>query len=159
MLYIMDIRRIIEQEVMKTISENLDWVSDVKSDLPDNRILNKKFMVEMSLKNYLTLMYGYDFINVILTDGRVIEITIDGYNLTYSTYDSLTQLVEDQNLSSAVIGWDYEKNVLDSTKNSFDEVVKSYLEEFSMVTIPKVLDDMIRKVIPLDIYGIYTASL
>ena len=146
-----------KETIRKILSEEgMDWTSDVKASLPDDRMLKKKFMVEMSLQDYLVSMYGYDFIDVILTDGRVIEFTIDGHDVKYVVYNSLTELVDEQGLS-----WRTGEDEVLTNDNfeSFEKMVNNYLEEFTMSPVPKAIEDIMKKVIPLDIHGAYTGSL
>lgn len=145
------------ETIRKILSEEgMDWTSDVKASLPDDRVLKKVIKVELPFQDFLTSMYNYDFIDVILVDGRVIEITVDSYDVKYNRYNSLTDLVETDGLS-----W-VDANGVYLTRgdfNTFDEMVMSYVNEFSMDVVPKSIEGVIKKVIPLEIYGVYRGSL
>lgn len=146
-----------KEMIRKILSEEeMDWINDINTSLPDDRILKRVIKVELPFQDFLISMYNYDFIDVILVDGRVIEFTIDSHDLKYNRYDSLTDLVETDGLSWTDANGEY---LTRENFNSFDEMVMSYVNEFSMGVVTKTIEDVIKKVIPLDIYGIYRGGL
>lgn len=146
-----------KEMIRKILSEEeMDWTNDINASLPDDRILKKVIKVELPFQDYLTSMYSYDFIDIILVDGRVIEFTIDAHDLKYNTYDSLTHLVETDGLSWTDADGEY---LTREDFNSFEEMVISYVNEFSMDVVPKSVEGVMKNVIPLDIYGIYRGGL
>jgi membrane protease subunit (stomatin/prohibitin family) len=139
--------------IRKIILEEMDWVGDVPSALPDNRFLNKPVPFTITVRDYLNSQYSYDFIDIILEDGRVIELTMEGdWDVKYQTYPSLWELVETQGLSNPwiVVGRPIEFN---------QGVMEDYLREFNMEEVRPEVAEVLRKVLPLDIKGIYTGSL
>ena len=140
-------------DIKKIIKEEMDWVGDVQSALPDNRFLNKPVPVTITVREYLNTQYSYDFIDIILEDGRVIELTMEGdYDVKYKTYNSLWHLVETQGLSNP---W-----IEEGTPTEFNQgVLEEYLSEFSMTEVSSQVDEVLRKMLPLDIKGIYEGSL
>jgi hypothetical protein len=138
--------------IKKIIQEEMDWAKDVKSALPNNSFLDDKIPVTLTVRDYLVTEFSYDFIDIILEDGRVIELTMEGdYDVKYQTYGSLYELVEGQGLSNpwAEIG---EQEFSQST-------MEDYLREFSMTEVEGQVSEVLRKVLPLDIKGIYRGSL
>jgi hypothetical protein len=151
-----------KETIRKILSEDFDWANDVKSDLPDKRILTKKIPVTLSLRDYLNTQvvitngyteYSYDYVDVILNDGRVIELTMEGdYDVKYNTYNSLWELVEEQGISNP---WEEVNKPIDFNQ----EVLETYLREFDMVEVRPEVAEILKKVIPLGIKGIYVGSL
>jgi hypothetical protein len=151
-----------KETIRKILSEDFDWANDVKSDLPDKRILTKKIPVTLSLRDYLNTQFvitngytefSYDYVDVILNDGRVIELTMEGdYDVKYNTYNSLWELVEEQGISNP---WEEVIKPIDFNQ----EVLETYLREFDMVEVIPEVAEILKKVIPLGIKGIYVGSL
>lgn len=140
-------------DIKKIIKEEMDWVSDVQSALPDHRFLDKPVPVTITVRDYLNTQYGYDFIDIILEDGRVIELTMEGdYDVKYQTYNSLWHLVESQSLSNP---W-----IEEGIPTEFNQgVMEDYLREFSMEEVKPEVAEVLKKMLPLDIKGIYEGSL
>jgi len=140
-------------DIKKIIKEEMDWVSDVQSALPDHRFLDKPVPVTLTVRDYLNTQYSYGFIDIILNDGRVIELTMEGdWDVKYQTYDSLWHLVESQGLSKP---W-----IEEGTPTEFNlGVMEDYLREFSMEEVKPEVAEVLKKMLPLDIKGIYEGSL
>jgi hypothetical protein len=140
-------------DIKKIIKEEMDWVSDVQSALPDHRFLDKPVPVTLTVRDYLNTQYSYGFIDIILNDGRVIELTMEGdWDVKYQTYDSLWHLVESQGLSNP---W-----IEEGTPTEFNQgVMEDYLREFSMEEVKPEVAEVLKKMLPLDIKGIYEGSL
>jgi len=140
-------------DIKKIIKEEMDWVSDVQSALPDHRFLDKPVPVTLTVRDYLNTQYSYGFIDIILNDGRVIELTMEGdWDVKYQTYDSLWHLVESQGLSNPWI-----EEVMPTEFNQ--GVMEDYLREFSMEEVKPEVAEVLKKMLPLDIKGIYEGSL
>lgn len=123
----------------------MDWTNDIDAAVPDSSVLDEKFPVVMSVRDFLTTRYSYDYINIILTDGKVIEIIIDAHDVKYDVYDSLRHLVDDAGLS------------LSQTEGDITPEV--YIVEFDLKPLPKDVEDILKKIIPLDVVGMYHGSL
>ncbi len=142
-----------KETIRKILSEDLDWTNEIKSDLPDSRILGRKIPVTISLREYLITQYSYDFVDVVFEDGRVIELTMEGdSDVKYQPYNNLWELVEDQGIANP---WEEI-----GPPNEFNQsVLETYLGEYNMVEVRPEVAEVIKKAIPLDIKGIYTGSL
>jgi hypothetical protein len=150
----MDFKAFMEiTEKKSDLNEGMDWIKGVATAIPDNSFLNKPVPVTLTVRDYLNSQYSYDFIDIIFNDGRVIELTMEGdWDVKYATYDSLWDLVETQGLSNP---W-----VVEGTPTEFNQgVMEDYLREFSMEEVRPEVIEVLKKVIPLDIKGIYTGSL
>lgn len=123
----------------------MDWTNDISAAVPDSSVLDEKFPVVISVRDFLITKYGYDYINIILTSGKVIEITIDSYDVGYVVYDSLRHLVNAAGLS------------LSQTEG--DITPETYIAEFDLKPVPKDVEDILKKIIPLDVVGMYHGSL
>lgn len=141
--------------IKKILREDFDWASGVNHKLPDSSILDKKIPVTISLRDYLNTKYGYNFIDIVLEDNRVIELTIEGdYDVKYDTYNNIIELVKTQGIQTF---WntDEEDEPTEITQYDFER----YLRTYGMEEVDKEVDEIIRKTIPLDIKGIYVGSL
>tara|TARA_Y100000389_G_scaffold205001_1_gene261841 strand:+ start:3708 stop:4136 length:429 start_codon:yes stop_codon:yes gene_type:complete len=138
--------------IKKILREDFDWVDNVNPSLPDSSILDKKIPVTISLRDYLNTKYGYNFIDIVLEDNRVIELTLEGdYDVKYDTYNNIIELVKTQRIQTF---WNNDEPT-EITQYDFE----SYLREYDMVEVDKEVDETLRKLIPLDIKGIYVGSL
>jgi hypothetical protein len=139
--------------IKKILKEDFDWASGVKFKLPDFDILDTRVPVTIPIRDYLILKYGYNFIDIIFNDGRVIELTIEGnFDVKYETYDSLWDLVTSQ---SIVNPWSEE-----GEPKEFNQVVlEEFLREYDMEEVDSEVDEILRRVLPNDIKGIYVGSL
>ena len=146
----------LEDLVRKVIKEDdFDWTSGVKASLPDSSILDKKIPVTIPLREYLNTQYSYNFIDVILKDGRVIELTLEGdYDVKYETFDNIVELVKSQGIQTF---WnpDEENEPTEITQSDYE----NYLRTYGMEEVDGEVNEVIRKLIPLDIKGIYVGSL
>ena len=138
----------------KIIKEEMDWVSDVESSLPDSSFLSKPVPVTITLRDYLNTEYSYNFIDIILENGNVIELTMEGdWDVKYNTYNSPWELVKTQSLSDP---WASEEVPTEFTQ----DVMEEYLREFNMEEVNSQVDKVLRKMLPLlDIKGIYVGDL
>lgn len=130
--------------IRNIIKEEMDWISDIEAAIPDKNVLNQIVTVDISVYDYLNAKYNYNFINIILTNNKIIEIQMDGSEVIYSIHDSIYDLVHDQGLVN-----DINENV------SLDE----YLREFNLRPVSKEVEGVIKKIIPLDMVGIYVANM
>jgi hypothetical protein len=139
--------------IKKILKEDMDWIGGVQTALPNNKILDELVPVTISLREYLNTQYGYNFIDIILKDDRVIELTMEGdYDVRYDTYSNVVEIVKTQGISNP---WQEE-----GIPTEIDQsVIESYLREFSMEEVTPKVDEVLRKLIPLDIKGIYVGSL
>jgi len=141
--------------IKKIIKEDFEWTSGVKASLPDSSILDKKIPVTIPLREYLNTQYSYNFIDVILKDGRVIELTLEGdYDVKYETFDNIVELVKSQGIQTF---WnpDEENEPTEITQSDYE----NYLRTYGMEEVDGEVNEVIRKLIPLDIKGIYVGSL
>jgi len=141
--------------IKKIIKEDFEWTSGVKASLPDSSILDKKIPVTISLRDYLNTQYGYNFIDIILKDNRVIELTMEGdYDVKYETFDNIVELVKSQGIQTF---WnpDEENEPTEITQSDYE----NYLRTYGMEEVDGEVNEVIRKLIPLDIKGIYVGSL
>ena len=130
----------------RIIKEEMDWINDVQMALPDSSFLKKPVTTPITLEEFLISQYGYDFINIVFKDGRVIELTMEGdYEVKYNVYKSLEHLVNTEGLSLSNVSFTLEE----------------YLEEYGMNPVPKQVYNAIISVIPLkrEIEGIWEGSL
>jgi len=130
----------------RIIKEEMDWINDVQMALPYRSFLKKPVTTPITLEEFLISQYGYDFINIVFKDGRVIELTMEGdYEVKYNVYKSLEHLVNTEGLSLSNVSFTLEE----------------YLEEYSMNPVPKQVYNAIISVIPLkrEIEGIWEGSL
>jgi len=141
--------------IKKIIKEDFEWTSGVKASLPDSSILDKKIPVTIPLRDYLNTQYGYNFIDIILKDNRVIELTMEGdYDVKYETFDNIVELVKSQGIQTF---WnpDEENEPTEITQSDYE----NYLRTYGMEEVDGEVNEVIRKLIPLDIKGIYVGSL
>ena len=140
-------------DLKKIIKEELDWVGDVEAALPSSSILEETVPVVLTLRDYLNTQYSYNFIDIILEDGRMIELQMEGdYDVKYHTYKSPQDAVYSQGLSNP---WSE-----DGPPTEFNQaVMEDYLREFNMEEVSQEVDSVLRKLIPLDIKGIYVGNL
>ena len=139
--------------IKKILREDFDWTSGVKFKLPDSSILDTKVPVTISIRDYLNVKYGYNFIDIIFNDGRVIELTIEGnFDVSYKTYDSLWDLVTSQSITNP---W-FEEG---EPKEFNQAVLEEFLREYDMEEVDSEVDEILRRVLPNDIKGIYLGSL
>jgi hypothetical protein len=141
--------------IKKIIKEDFEWTSGVKASLPDSSILDKKIPVTIPLREYLNTQYSYNFIDVILKDGRVIELTLEGdYDVKYETFDNIVELVKSQGIQTF---WnpDEDNEPTEITQSDYE----NYLRTYGMEEVDGEVNEVIRKLIPLDIKGIYVGSL
>ena len=130
-----------KETIRKILSEDFDWANDVRSDLPDESILETQIPVTLSLADYLRSQYGYDYLNIILDDDRIIDITIDGYDINYKVYKSWKDLTDTEGLG------DYE---------SYEE----YISGMSLTPIKDTeMMDIIKKTFPFKLKGVFENSL
>lgn len=141
--------------IKKIIKEDFEWASGVKASLPDSSILDKKIPVTISLRDYLNTQYSYNFIDIILKDDRVIELTLEGdYDVRYETFDNIVELVKSQGIQTF---WnpDEENEPTEITQSDYENFFRTY----DMGEVGEEVDEVLRKLIPLDIKGIYVGSL
>lgn len=140
-------------DLRKIIKEEMDWIEGIESALPDKNILEETVPVVVTLREFLNTQYSYNFIDIILEDGRMIELQMEGdYDVTYYTYKSPQEAVYSQGLSNP---W-----VEDGPPTEFNQaVMEDYLREFNMEEVSQQVDSVLRKLIPLDIKGIYVGDL
>ena len=139
--------------IKKILREDFDWTSGVKFKLPDSSILDTKVPVTISIRDYLNVKYGYNFIDIIFNDGRVIELTIEGnFDVKYEIYNSLWDLVTSQSITNP---WSEEGE----PKEFNQAVLEEFLREYDMEEVDSEVDEMLRRVLPNDIKGIYVGSL
>ena len=139
--------------IKKILREDFDWTSGVKFKLPDSSILDTKVPVTISIRDYLNVKYGYNFIDIIFNDGRVIELTIEGnFDVKYEIYNSLWDLVTSQSITNP---WAEEGE----PKEFNQAVLEEFLREYDMEEVDSEVDEMLRRVLPNDIKGIYVGSL
>lgn len=139
--------------IKKILREDFDWAGGVKFKLPDSSILDTKVPVTISIRDYLNVKYGYNFIDIIFNDGRVIELTIEGdWDVSYKTYDSLWDLVTSQSIANP---WSEEGE----PKEFNQAVLEEFLREYDMGEVDSEVDEILRRVLPNDIKGIYVGSL
>jgi hypothetical protein len=150
-LQVVDAREFVNN--MNPIKEDFDWASGVKFKLPDFDILDTKVPVTMTIHDYLNVKYRYNFIDIIFNDGRVIELTIEGdFNVRYEIYDSLWDLVTSQSITNP---WSEEGE----PKEFNQAVLEEFLREYGMEEVDSEVDEILRRVLPNDIKGIYVGTL
>jgi hypothetical protein len=138
-------------DIKKIIKEEMDWVDDIRSSLPDSSFLNEEIPVVITVRDFLNTEYLYNFITIIFEDGRVIDLTLDG-DVKYDSYDSLLDLVESQGVANPWSEGTWPKVFS-------QDVVEEYITEFYMKEVPHKVGEVLRKVLPLDIVGIYVGNL
>lgn len=125
----------------------MDWVNDVPTALPTMKQIKEK---TVTLPHTLEQVFGdlmYNWITVIFDDGRVVELTTEGYDTKYNTYKNWEEF--DDGTGNVI-------NSLQDYLNEYDMV-----EPLSETTNPmyKVVGRALLEVFPNNVTEIYFGDL